>query len=266
MFPKRLAARRDERGDAEERGREHQEIDDERDRPRRETAVHDRLGARGPVEELAHGHLDRAVMRGAAGAQVGADDSGETRRLLHDRRAHRGARRDVLHDTVDLRAREHVVDELPRDRVGERRREDPVDRALELRAGERRGRRALDAGDRNGARGGAAAREALARELDDRARRPHVGERAHRHRDDASGRAPGAEADDGDPDGDVAALHALCSFFELRAARISDALSLASVYASPTSCLPPVHPNTITTRTVAKTTFQAVTISCCAVE
>ena len=37
-------------------------------------------------------------------------------------------------------------------------------------------------------------------------------------------------------------------------------------YDSPTSVLPPVQPKTQTTRTMAKRTFQAVVISCCAVE
>ena len=64
----------------------------------------------------------------------------------------------------------------------------------------------------------------------------------------------------------ASAPECLAAFFSalraLWAADCSAAFSFAPVYDSPTSCFPPVQPNTQTTRTSAKTQFQAVTMIC----
>src|SRR5436190_527808 len=56
------------------------------------------------------------------------------------------------------------------------------------------------------------------------------------------------------------------SFLRLRSAFVSAAFSLASTYDWETSFLPPVQPKTEQTSRIAATWFQAVTISCWAVE
>ena len=64
----------------------------------------------------------------------------------------------------------------------------------------------------------------------------------------------------------MVALPRFACFFSLRCSFCSATLTFAFVYDCPTSSFPPVQPKTQTVRTIAKRTFHAVVISCCAVE